>query len=52
MDDPIHEIRKAVAEGLKASGVMIYEQKEIIDAVVDALPDFFRQPLQTKVNAE
>ena len=46
MDDPILEIRKAVAKGLKACGVMIYDEKEITDSIVDSLPDFFRQRLQ------
>ena len=42
--DPVLEIRKAVASGMVSIGMQA--NKELIDAVVDCLPDFFKQPLQ------
>jgi hypothetical protein len=44
MDDPILEIRKAVLNGMCRIGME--PDKRLIDAVVDSLPDFFRQRLQ------
>jgi hypothetical protein len=41
VDDPIREIRKAVIDGMCRVGME--PDKRLIDAVVDALPDFFRQ---------
>ena len=42
--DPVLGIRKAVASGMVSIGMQ--PNKELIDAVVDHLPDFFKQPLQ------
>ena len=42
--DPVFGIRKAVASGMVSIGMQ--PNKELIDAVVDHLPDFFKQPLQ------
>jgi hypothetical protein len=42
--DPILDIRKAVINGMCRIGMQ--PEKRLIDAVVDSLPDFFRQPLQ------
>ena len=42
--DPVLGIRKAVASGMVSIGMQL--NKELIDAVVDHLPDFFKQPLQ------
>lgn len=42
--DPVLGIRKAVASGMVSVGLQ--PSKELIDAVVDHLPDFFKQPLQ------
>ena len=42
--DPVLGIRKAVASGMVSIGMQ--PNKELIDAVVDCLPDFFKQPLQ------
>lgn len=42
--DPVLGIRKAVASGMVSIGMQ--PSKELIDAVVDHLPDFFKQPLQ------
>ena len=42
--DPVFGIRKAVASGMVSVGLQ--PSKELIDAVVDHLPDFFKQPLQ------
>ena len=42
--DPVLDIRKAVFDGMCRSGMQ--PEKRLIDAVVDSLPDFFRQPLQ------
>ena len=47
VDDPIYEIRKAMNEALIRCEVL-HDWKEIVDAAVDALPDFFRQPLRPK----
>ena len=44
MDDPILEIRKAVLNGMCRIGME--PDKRLIDAVVESLPDFFRQALQ------
>lgn len=41
--DPVLGIRKAVASGMVSIGMQ--PNKELIDAVVDHLPDFFKQPL-------
>ena len=41
--DPVFGIRKAVANGMVSIGMQ--PNKELIDAVVDCLPDFFKQPL-------
>jgi hypothetical protein len=45
VDDPIREIRKAVIDGMCQVGME--PDKRLIDAVVDALPDFFRQLVWT-----
>lgn len=42
--DPVLGIRKAVASGMMSLGMQ--PSKDLIDAVVDHLPDFFKQPLQ------
>ena len=42
--DPVLDIRKAVLDGMCRIGMQ--PEKRLIDAVVDSLPDFFRQPLQ------
>jgi hypothetical protein len=42
--DPILDIRKAVINGMCRIGME--PDKRLIDAVVDSLPDCFRQPLQ------
>jgi hypothetical protein len=42
--DPILEIRKAVINGMCRIGMQ--PDKRLIDAVIDSLPDFFRQSLQ------
>lgn len=42
--DPVAGIRKAVARGMVSIGMQ--PDKELIDSVVDHLPDFFKQPLQ------
>jgi hypothetical protein len=41
--DPILDIRKAVINGMCRIGMQ--PEKRLIDAVVDSLPDCFRQPL-------
>ena len=41
--DPVLGIRKAVASGMVSIGMQ--PSKELIDSVVDHLPDFFKQPL-------
>ena len=43
-EDPILDIRKAVLDGMCRVGMQ--PEKRLIDAVVDSLPDFFRQPLK------
>ena len=43
-EDPILDIRKAVLDGMCRCGME--PDKRLIDAVVDSLPDFFRQPLR------
>ena len=43
-EDPILDIRKAVLDGMCRVGMQ--PEKRLIDAVVDCLPDFFKQPLQ------
>lgn len=45
-DDPIYDIRVAVAEALRSLDVRTASHKEITDCVVDHLPDFFRQTLR------
>lgn len=50
MDDPILAIRKAVIDGMCRVGME--PDKRLIDAVVDSLPDFFRQALRVKPDAE
>jgi len=42
-EDPIFSVRKAVIDGMCRCGMQ--PDKRLIDAVVDSLPDFFRQPL-------
>ena len=42
--DPVLGIRKAVSSGMVSIGMQ--PNKELIDSVVDHLPDFFKQPLQ------
>ena len=42
--DPVLGIRKAVSSGMVSIGMQ--PCKDLIDAVVDHLPDFFKQPLQ------
>ena len=42
--DPVAGIRRAVASGMVSIGMQ--PDKELIDAVVDHLPDFFKQPLR------
>ena len=41
--DPVLDIRKAMINGMCRIGME--PDKRLIDAVVDSLPDFFRQPL-------
>ena len=48
--DPVLGIRKAVASGMVSIGMQ--PSKELIDAVVDCLPDFFKQPLQAAEPAD
>lgn len=43
-NDPVLAVRKAVIDGMCRCGMQ--PEKELVDAVADALPDFFRQPLQ------
>jgi hypothetical protein len=43
MDDPIYEIRKAVVRAMQHC--QMNPDKRLTDAVVDCLPDFFRQSL-------
>lgn len=50
-DDPILDIRKAVATALRECGVDA-SHKEITDRVVDHLPDFFRQRLAATALAD
>lgn len=45
-DDPIYDIRCAVARALVILDVEGVDHKQLTDMVVDCLPDFFRQPLQ------
>lgn len=42
-NDPILSIRLAICEGMRS--VMRNPDKEFVDAIIDALPEFFRQPL-------
>jgi hypothetical protein len=45
--DPVLGIRKAVANAMMSRGMQPSQEcKDLIDAVVDHLPDFFKQPLQ------
>ena len=43
-NDPVLAVRKAVIDGMCRCGMQ--PEKKLVDAVADALPDFFRQPLQ------
>lgn len=45
-DDPIGDIRVAVSTALQDTPSVRFSHKEFVDAVVDNLPDFFRQPLR------
>ena len=47
--DPILDIQRAVAKSLRENEV-VQVHKIISDAIVDALPDFFRQPLTAAPN--
>lgn len=44
--DPIGDIRATIADTLHLLGVA-HDHKEITDAIIDRLPEFFRGPLQS-----